>query len=130
MFGLQWMGYSVWVTDIDQCGRLPCGHPQFRTSNCILSRRICVSWCINSMHIIRRIMMCMVHPIIKRACLCNSMYCEKACVASWCGSVVYLLRPWGHSKQRNAIAILAKGNKNSSQIQLALANLAKIKYTV
>ena len=38
---------------------------------------------------------------------------------------------WGHSKQRNAIAILAKGNKNfCSQIQLALANLAKIKYTV
>ena len=34
---------------------------------------------------------------------------------------------WGHCKQRNTIAILAKGNKNSSQIQLALANLAKIK---
>ena len=42
----------------------------------------------------------------------------------------YLVTHWDHSKQRNAIyiAILAKGNQNSSQIQSALiANLAKIK---
>ena len=38
---------------------------------------------------------------------------------------------WGYSKQWKAIAILAKGKKNLfSQFQLALANLAKRKYTV
>ena len=45
---------------------------------------------------------------IERAVLCQCMYVH---------AVI-----WGHSKQRNAIAILAKGKKFFSQIQLALAN--------
>ena len=42
---------------------------------------------------------------------------------------VQRLHLWGHSKQRNTTAILAKSKKLFSHIQIALANLAKRKYT-